>query len=264
MQIDKKIIECELEYSKCFSEFSEEADVVRFWDNQLEDMYCHNYTYINKTVTEEELKNIIKKEISLRLHGKRTFSHIYLNFSVCSSLLCSLEHKPIVSTKGYYSFDISQFSYLKVLPGCTIKKVTNQQMIEDILYSDLQHDEESLGRDFCTRRCYRRGKVYVSDKGVNSYICYDNGEVIGTCDLFIYNGTAKIEDFSVIPNYQHQGYGTTILRFLIDIALNENCHTIYLVTDEDDTAKEMYQKIGFSKIGERTELFFDLTKVQQG
>ena len=258
MNIGKEIIECEIEYSKCFSEFLEETAVIRFWDNQLEDMYCHNYTYIKKAVTEEELKEIIKKEISLRLSAKGTFSHIYLNFGVSSSLLCSLEGKPRLSTKGYYSFDISYFSKLKAHTGCTVKRVTNQHMIEDILYSDLQHDEESLGRDFCTRRCYRRGKVYLSDKGVNSYICYDNGEVIGTCDLFIHKGTAKIEDFSVIPKYQHQGYGTTILRFLIATALNETCHTIYLVTDEEDTAKEMYQKIGFSKIGERTDLFFKL------
>lgn len=131
-------------------------------------------------------------------------------------------------------------------------------MVDDILFCDLQHDEEKLGNDFCTRRCYRRGKVYISDKGVNSYVCYHNGDIIGNCDLFIYNGVAKIEDFAVIPTYQHKGYGTTILKELIDIAIKENSHTIYLVTDEDDTPKEMYQKIGFNKIGERTDLFFEL------
>jgi len=131
-------------------------------------------------------------------------------------------------------------------------------MIDDILFSDLQFDEKTLGEDFCTRRCYRRGKVYVSDNGVNCYACYLNGNIVGNCDLFINNGVAKIEDFSVIPKYQRKGYGTTILKHLIDIAIKENCHTIYLVTDEDGTAKEMYEKIGFHKIGERRDLFFKL------
>ena len=131
-------------------------------------------------------------------------------------------------------------------------------MIDDVLFCDLQFDEAVHGKDFCTRRCYRRGKVYVSDKGVNSYVCYHNGNIIGTCNLFMYNGTAKIEDFAVLPTYQRKGYGTTILKSLIDIAIKENSHTIYLVTDEDDTAKDMYGKIGFKKVGERTDLLFKL------
>ncbi len=209
-------------------------------------------------MSEMELKRVIENEISLRLSERSNFCNIFLS-SVCnSSLLSLLKYKSEISTNGYYSFDISQFSRLKALPDCTIKKVNNQEMVDDILFCDLQHDEERLGKDFCTRRCYRRGKVYVSDKGVNSYVCYHNGYIIGNCDLFMHKGFAKIEDFAVIPNYQRKGYGTTILKALIDIAIKENCHTIYLVTDEEDTAKEMYQKIGFNKIGERTDLFFKL------
>lgn len=258
MLIDEKLIECECEYTKCFSEFYENEDIIRFRDNQLNDMYYHNYTYIKKAMSEIELKSIIQDEISLRLSEKSNFCNILSNSVVNSSLLSILKYKPEISTNGYYSFDISYFSKLNDLLGYTIKKVNNEEMVDDILFCDLQHDEKSLGKDFCTRRCYRRGKVYVSDKGVNSYVCYHNGDIIGNCDLFMYNGIAKIEDFAVIPTYQRKGYGTTILKSLIDISIKENSHTIYLVTDEDDTAKEMYQKIGFNKIGERTDLFFKL------
>ena len=221
-------------------------------------MYYHNYTYIKRLTSEIELKSIIQDEISLRLLEKGNFCNILLDFAVNSSVLSMFEHNPDISRNGYYSFDLSQFSRLSSLPGCTIKKVINQEMVEDILYCDLQHDEEEIGKDFCTRRCYRRGKVYISDEGVNSYVCYHNGDIIGNCDLFMFNGIAKIEDFAVIPSYQRKGYGTAILQALIDIAIKENAHTVYLVTDEDDTAKEMYQKIGFKKIGERTDLFFKL------
>lgn len=258
MLINKEIIECELEYTKCFSEFSENEHIIRFRDNQLNDMYYHNYTYIKDVKNEIDLKNIIEDEISLKLPEEGDFCNIILSSVISKSLLSRLEVSPKISTNGYYSFDISQFSRLNDLSGCTIKKVSNQEMIEDILYCDLQHDEENLGKDFYTRRSYRRGKVYISDKGVNSYVCYHNGVIIGNCGLFIYKGVAKIEDFAVIPRYQRKGYGTTILKELIGIAIKENCHTIYLVTDEDNTAKEMYHKIGFNKIGERTDLFFKL------
>lgn len=258
MLIDEKIIKCEGEYTKCFSEFFEDENIMRFRDGSLKDMYYHNYTCIKKNVSENNVSDIIQDEISLRLSEKSNFCNILLYCDVNSSVISSFKYKPEISTSGYYSFDISQFSKLNVLGGCTIKKVHNQEMIDDVLFCDLKHDEESLGKDFCTRRCYRRGKVYICDKGVNSYVCYHKGNIIGNCDLFIHEGVAKIEDFAVIPKYQRKGYGTTILKFLIDIAIKENCHTIYLVTDEDDTAKEMYKKIGFNKIGERTDLFFEL------
>lgn len=258
MFIDEKIIECEIEYVKCFSEFYENKDIIRFRDNQLNEMYYHNYTHIKQVINEIELKRTIEDEISLRLSEGGKFCNIILNSVVSRSLLSMLEYMPDVSKNGYYSFDIDQISSLKSTSDCTIKKVKSQEILEDLLYCDLQHDEEKLGKDFCSRRCYRRGKVYILDKGVNSYVCYHKGEIIGNCDLFIYKGVAKIEDFGVIPKYQRKGYGTTILKELIRIAIKENAQTIYLVADEDDTAKEMYEKIGFNKIGERTDLFFKL------
>jgi spore maturation protein CgeE len=258
MTMDNNIIECELEYTKCFSVFSEDEKIIRFRDDQLKDMYSHNYTYIKETMDESRLKDIIEEEISLRIAEKSDFCKIVLNSGIHSWVLTELKYKPIVSVYGFYSFDLSFFSSLRTVEGCAIKKVKDEKMIEELLYCDLQLDEETIGLDFCRRRCLRRGKVYVSDKGVNSYVCYHEGEKVGSCDLFIHEGVAKIEDFAVIPKYQRKGFGTTILKALIEISINEGCHTVYLVTAEEDTAKEMYKKNGFTKIGQEAELFFKL------
>lgn len=190
---DMKIIECELEYTKCFSEVYEDEEIIRFSDDQLYDMYYHNFTYIKKSMSDIESKRIIQKEISLRLYKKSNFCNIILNSVASSSLLSMLKYKPEISTNGYYSFEISKFSKLNAISDCTVKKVNNLEMVDDILFCDLQHDEEKLGKDFCTRRCYRRGKVYISDKGVNSYVCYHNGQIIGNCDLFLHKGVAKLK-----------------------------------------------------------------------
>ena len=131
-------------------------------------------------------------------------------------------------------------------------------MLENILAFELQLDEERFRTVFFTRKCNRRIEEYISDKNINSYICYQNGQIIGSCELFINNGVAKIENFIVLPAFQRKGYGTTILKALIDIAISEVSKIIYLVTDEEDTAKEMYKKLGFSKTGERTDLMFKL------
>ncbi len=74
----------------------------------------------------------------------------------------------------------------------------------------------------------------------------------------MHNKIAKIENFLVIPKYQRKGYGTYILKNIIDIALENGTELIYLITNENDTAKEMYEKLYFDKVGERIEIVFDL------
>lgn len=253
-----KILKCEYEYIKCFSEYYENENIIRYHDDQIKDMYGHNYTYIKKADDIVELQDIIQEEIDLRKSKNHSYCNIYIN----SNLDCTQINIPGFSTEvsktGYYIFDTSNLSRFRSIEGCTVRQAQTQEDLGDILYCDLQNDGERIGIDFCERRCSRRGTVYLADGGVNSYVCRHNGESIGTCDLFIYNGTAKIEDFSVVEKHQRKGYGTVILKDLINIALEENCHTIYLATDEDDTAKEMYQKLGFSKIGELSNLFFKL------
>ncbi|MBM7615904.1 GNAT family N-acetyltransferase [Alkaliphilus hydrothermalis] len=258
MRLDRKILECEFEYTKCFSEFSEDENVIRFRDHQLKDMYYHNYTYIQDTMDGVRLKRAIEKEIALRQSEKSSFCNILFDAHLNNDILSMLEFRPEISRSGFYSYDLSYHEKLKIKSGCIVKRVEDPEMLDHLLYCDLQQDEAHVGKDFCTRRCYRRGKIYISSEGVDSYICYHDGVVIGNCDLFIHNGIAKIEDFAVIPSHQRKGYGTTILHYLIGRAIQEKCHTIYLVTDEDDTAKEMYQKIGFNKIGERIDLFINL------
>lgn len=100
MLINEEIIECELEYTKCFSEFSENEHIIRFRDNQLNDMYYHNYTNIKKLTSEIELKGIIQDEISLRLLEKGNFCNILLDFAVNSSVLSMHEHNPDISRNG--------------------------------------------------------------------------------------------------------------------------------------------------------------------
>ena len=219
------------------------------------------YEVIKKAVSDERaddeqaLIQIIESELA---HSKDTGKNFCLLRCHVPVSELKLAYTPEVSVSGYYVFDISNLSNLNGTE-CSVRRVDKPEMLEDILRMDLEHDEESLGRDFCTRRIYRRKDIYLSDGGVDSYICYNNaGEAVGSCDLFIYGDTAKIEDFSVSPQHQRKGYGTSLLKALIETAAARDVTAVHLETDEDDTAKEMYKKCGFYKAGEFTDLFFML------
>lgn len=257
--MDQRIVDCETSYYQCFAQTTETADVLRLRDPLLQDMYYHNISIMKASADTTAISGIVERERAVRLGEKAGFLNILSFRAVDDSLIIEVYPEASLSLNGYYQLDISFLPLWKVRPGCTIERISSQAMVEDALYSDLQLDGERLGRDFCTRRVYRRSKVYMADEGVDSYNCYDNGQMVGNCDLFIHKGVAKIEDFTIIPQYQRQGYGTTILKYLVQKALDAQCHIIYLVTDEDDTPKQMYTKLGFYKIGERTDMFFDLT-----
>ncbi|MEG2918437.1 MAG: GNAT family N-acetyltransferase [Clostridium sp.] len=117
-------------------------------------------------------------------------------------------------------------------------------MVEDLVLLDLIQDSETLKEDFCQRRAISMGQASLSEIPVDTYICYYDKIPVGSCQLFLYNGLAKIEDFTVSPEYQRRGIGTNILKYVIDIALLKKVEVIYLSADEEDTAKEMYKKNG--------------------
>ena len=256
MNVINKIIQCEMEYIKCFCEAEEQEGFIRFKDDLIPDMWYQNYTWINTVKDDAGLIQLIESEISNSKKTGRDFCmlrcHIPVNHTVLSRLSC----KPEVSAAGWYVFDAAFLSKMTQAKDSSVIKIDKDEMIDDLLTLDLKHDEESLGRDFCIRRIYRRKDIYLSNEGVDSFICYYKGIPVGSCDLFIHNGAAKIEDFAILPNHQRKGFGTTLIKTLIEIALKKDATVIYVEADEDDTAKEMYKKCGFNKVNEFTDLSF--------
>lgn len=254
-KIQEIIKSCEIAYVSCFSICYENNQIIRFRDSQLPDMYDHNFTYIKKALSVDALQQVIQEEIELSLHENKDFCKITMDYIPDEKCLDSLNRKIETGHDGRYVYIPMKSPVWNTVDGSQMLKVADSSMIEDLVSMDLIHDCGTCGEDFCNRRARRRGEVYLSEIPLDSYICYYNGIPVGSCDLFLYNDTAKIEDFAVLPEYQRRGFGTTILKYLIDIALIKGVKTIYLITDEDDTPKEMYQRLGFVEVADSYALF---------
>ncbi len=254
----KNVIRCEHAYSKEFCTVYENDDLIRFTDVLLPKMRDHNYTYIKNN---DVLKNIIESEIELANSKGKDFLKIVFDADDDNLELPNLHANYNVDKMGYYCFDIANASNIKGEKTAVIKKVNQEKMIEDIIFCDLEFDGDLSRKEFHTKKNKRRGEVYLADNQLDAYICYDGDDVVGICDLFMYEKIAKIENFLVIPRYQRQGYGTFILKRMIDIALENGVELIYLITDEVDTAKEMYEKLYFDKVGEKVELVVHLLTI---
>ena len=86
-------------------------------------------------------------------------------------------------------------------------------------------------------------------------------ELIGTATLiyeykFIRNivKLAHVEDVCIDHRYRHNGFGTLLLKFLVNEATNQNCYKIIL--DCDETLEHFYNKSGFKKNGIQMANYF--------
>jgi spore maturation protein CgeE len=229
MDILSKVIECEIEYLKCFCKLNQQPNFIRFQDDLMPDYWSHNYTWIKSADNDTELLQLIESELSHSKNIGRNFCFIRCHIPINHSLLALLSAKPEVSKSGYYVFsDISNLSLLDKVKDSYIIKVDTAKMLADILALDLEHDGENT--DFCTRRVYRRKDIYLSNDGVDSYVCYHNEKPVGNCDLFVHNGIVKVEDFAISPNHQRKGFGATLLKAVTEIAFDNM--TIQLVQDK--------------------------------
>lgn len=256
--MENKLIGSEFSYSKCFSDCSEDRDVLRFRDSSMPDMYDHNFTYIKNHQDRHRLIELIRHEISLRTAENQNFCKILFNFPMDGMTPAMFTPEPEVGRLGFYTLCSKAYMGLKGNDDCSILQINNSQRAEDNINYDLQLDKDRLGEDFCRRRAIERNSVYLNPSGVDAYICYHNGKPVGTCELYLHDGAAKIDNFTVLPSEQRKKYGTSILKYLITLAYESKAQTIYLVTDEEDTAKNMYRKFGFEKAGEMTEMLFFL------
>ena len=260
MEILRTLTECEIEYLKCFCKAEENEKYIRFRDDELlYDMRATNYTWIKNTDNDTDLLRLIESEIEYSKHLDKDFCMISCHIPVNITALKQLSAHPDISTSGWYVFDCA-----KKIPQITknddlqIIRANNPKLLDDILSLDLENEGENPDIDFCTRRITRRKNIYLSDKGVDSYICYYKGNPVGNCDLFVYNGAAKIEEFAVTPKNRGKGFGSALLNMMMETALTNGANYIYLCPDESNSVKEMYQKFGFNKVHRFTELEFSL------
>ncbi|WP_432664955.1 GNAT family N-acetyltransferase [Wukongibacter baidiensis] len=255
-----KYIDTEIEYVKLFSERFENKDIIRFWDNSLEGMYSHNFTYINNNTDSNRLRNLILNELQLRQLSAKSFLQIACDFNISKELISSLPIAPVVSSYDYMYIETEKYTLLKGNPNCSVTKADTAEKLRDGMNVDILANEGGKGSDFARKRINRKSEMYkIMDSNLDLYVCYNNDRPIGNCELFINDKVGKIEDFDILEQYQKRGFGTTVLKHLLKELHEKDIEIAYLITDSSDTAKEMYKKCGFSKVGVKTELFFRLT-----
>lgn len=250
-----KILDTELEYSNLFCREISDDGFVRFTDNKLSDVYMHNYLLVKKFESKQHFIDLINDEIIMRRSIGAKFCRIEYYFSVDESIVDEFPLKADKTVYDYYYANPNLHVSLKSNDDCKVVKADSRGVLRDGIHVDVLANKDHMGNRFAKKRIKRKAKVYRDeDTNLDLYVCYSDAGAVGNCEMLISDGIVKLEGFDILPEYQQKGYGTSMLKHLLKSA--ENSEGTYLVTDNSDTAKEMYLKCGFRKIGEKTELLF--------
>ncbi|WP_088102855.1 GNAT family N-acetyltransferase [Halalkalibacter urbisdiaboli] len=252
----KQLLNMEVNYVSLFSDVIENEDTIKFVDSALPDMFTHNFTFYKSN---QGLLDFITKEIEKKETKEKGFYRVETSYPVSSKLLESLPVKPQVCTYDIMYIEAKKFAELKGNTTCRIVRADNNKVLEDGIIVDITANQKEMGLDFAQRRINRKAEIYNNDnKALQLFVCYLDKVPIGNIEYMQLNQIVKLEDFDIIEEHQRKGFGTSVLRYLIENAYNNNVEIVYLITNNADSAKEMYEKNGFTKIGEKTEFLFFL------
>ena len=88
-----------------------------------------------------------------------------------------------------------------------------------------------------------------------------DSRIIGYGLMSVAAREAQILNLCIHPNWQGHGYGQQILKHLIELAKQKNAQSIFLeVRTSNQTAMNLYHKMGFNQVGLRKNYYLNGTK----
>lgn len=101
----QKIYNTEIEYVKKFSKSCEDNEIIRFWDDNIPNMYTHNFLLIKNNLGIDNLKEAILRELVKRKKNGLDFLRVEFNFSIDNDLFDILPLAPQITIYDYMYID---------------------------------------------------------------------------------------------------------------------------------------------------------------
>ena len=252
-ETNKRIIGLEEEYFSNFCTREEEGSLTRYADNKMLEMHSHNFTWLKEPLASDELRNLIERELERRKDKGFHFLKLRLDWVLEAEALNDSNEKSVTNME-YYRIDPESLAAIKVREDIEVIKLSDLLVEEARELDELCEEGDSV--EFTRKRFERRLEVYLKDQGPDNYLALLEWDAIGACDLFSQNNTCMLEDFVVDPEFRSQGIGTALLKTLAEKGFAEGNDLIFIRADARETAREMYQKLGFEKVMETTEITY--------
>ncbi len=81
-ELYERILQTELKYVNCFSNYIDNQKFISFKDDKLIDMYMHNFIFLKESMNKDELRIFIEKRLEEVQRGNSGHLHIMMNYGV--------------------------------------------------------------------------------------------------------------------------------------------------------------------------------------
>lgn len=94
------------------------------------------------------------------------------------------------------------------------------------------------------------------DSGDECWVLQLNEKIIAHGVMTLVCNDATLLNVAVCPEYQGQGLGKTLLRFLLDLVISQGAECCFLeVRPSNENAIGLYQHFGFEVVGRRKDYY---------
>ena len=223
-------LDLEDEYTQAFSKKIIHENYIEYTCPEVKEKYFYNYYECPND--DSIMENLYHREGFIQFDLKEPYTG-KLKFSECES--------DVELHSTIYGIKILRNTSFKV------KKIeeSDREWFIDYLYNDAKE----YGDAYAKNNALKHASVALDLKKTDWYFVFDQNKPIGFICSFIYKDAAKLEDFVILDEYQHKGYGSALFSYVIEELKKKGIHDIYLTADLEDTPKDMYERMGFTPVG---------------
>jgi ribosomal protein S18 acetylase RimI-like enzyme len=116
---------------------------------------------------------------------------------------------------------------------------------EDRVLRDDPETADGVAREQVMRRQRRIGELV----GERCFATYAGDEVSAYAKLRHRGGVAQVEDVAVLPEHRGAGLGRLVTSAALAAGLALDPELLFLVADDDDWPKDLYERLGFAAVG---------------
>lgn len=239
MDIKNKIKISEKNFTRLFSNTINIDDNTRYYDDEIKNMYDHNFFELHSEMNDE----LFAKFLDIKKERKETFMEITSANKSEYLIKNGFKEETILTLVKQ---DYQDFNILKPMDVRYIRYKENPKIIQDVIDIEIKYYGPAYGEDFCKRR-WLRYKDYIDshiDTTLDIWVIYDNDIAIGYCYSYLDKDVVGMDGLIIIEEYRNKHLASNLIKH---IAQYYKC-PIYLHADEQETAKEVYFKLGFKII----------------
>jgi ribosomal protein S18 acetylase RimI-like enzyme len=89
---------------------------------------------------------------------------------------------------------------------------------------------------------------YETAIGARFFVARIDGEQAGICELYLDGEDAQIENVGTVVRFRNRGIARSVVLAACDAAKAAGATRIFILADEDDWPKQLYQRLGFDRV----------------